>query len=150
MKSLFVFSVLTTLSLHAQISGQVTNPGGARVPGATLIAAGTTTSQEQTPATPQRIRVGGNVQAVNLITKVNPVYPADMKEQRLEGVVVLQAVISTDGVPMSLNSQSADTNRSFVDAAIDAVRQWRYKPTLLNGQPVEVITTITVNFTLSQ
>jgi len=131
MKSLIVISVLSALGLCAT-------------------AAGTPLLQDQAPAAPQRIRVGGNVQAMNLVTKVNPSYPADMKEQMLEGVVVLQAVISTDGVPMSLNSQSADTNRSFVDAAIDAVRQWRYKPTLLNGQPVEVITTITVNFTLSQ
>jgi protein TonB len=81
---------------------------------------------------------------------VNPIYPPDMKEQRLEGVVVLQAVISKEGVPLSLDSQNADVNRAFVDAAIDAVKQWRYKPTLLNGEPVEVITTITVNFTLSQ
>ena len=115
-----------------------------------VTAAGTPRPQEQAPATPPRIRVGGNVQAANLITKVSPVYPADMKEQRLEGTVVLEAVISKDGVPQSLNSQNADVNRSFVDAAIDAVKQWRYRPTLLNGQPVEVITTITVNFTLSQ
>jgi protein TonB len=135
MKSILVFSVLSALSISAPIAG---------------FAAAKPEPQEQAPASPQRIRVGGNVQAANLITKVNPVYPADMKEQRLEGTVVLQAVISKEGVPDSLNSENAGTNRSFVDAAIDAVKQWRYKPTLLNGQPVEVITTITVNFTLSQ
>jgi protein TonB len=99
---------------------------------------------------PKRVRVGGNVMAVNLITKVTPVYPAEMKAQRLEGTVQLQATISADGVPQSLNVQNADVDRAFVDAAIEAVKQWRYKPVLLNGEPVEVITTITVNFTLSQ
>jgi TonB family protein len=96
------------------------------------------------------IRVGGNVAAVNLVSKVAPVYPADMKEQRQEAIVTLQALIGKDGVPQSLNSQSPDVNREFVDSAIEAVKQWRYKPTLLNGEPVEVITTITVRFTLSQ
>jgi protein TonB len=130
MKSIFVVCVLSLLSLQA---------------------AGVSTQQEQqVQGAPARIRIGGNVQAANLLTKVTPVYPPDMKEQRLEGVVVLQAVISKEGVPLSLDSQNADVNRAFVDAAIDAVKQWRYKPTLLNGEPVEVITTITVNFTLSQ
>jgi TonB family protein len=101
-------------------------------------------------STPKPIRVGGNVAAANLLSQVKPVYPPDMKAQGLEATVVLQAVISKDGVPQSLSSLSGDVNRAFVDASIDAVKQWRYKPTLLNGQPVEVLTTITINFTLSQ
>jgi TonB family protein len=96
-----------------------------------VTAVGTPRPQEQAPEAPKPIRVGGNVQAANLLSQVKPVYPPDMKEQRLEGTVVLQAVISKDGVPISLNSQSADTNRAFVDAAIEAVKQWRYRPTLL-------------------
>lgn len=114
-----------------------------------VTAAGTPRPQEA-PAGPQRLRVGGSVQAAKLLMQVRPSYPAEMKEQRLEGVVVLQAVISKEGVPLSLNSQSPETNRAFVDAAIEAVKQWRYQPTLLNGEPVEVITTITINFTLAQ
>jgi protein TonB len=101
-------------------------------------------------STSKPIRVGGNVAAHNLIKQVKPVYPADMKAQGIEGTVELQALISKEGVPQSLNSQSNDVNRAFVDAAIEAVQQWRYKPTLLNGEPVEVITTVTINFTLSQ
>jgi protein TonB len=96
------------------------------------------------------IRVGGNVASANLVKKVDPVYPADMKAQGLEATVLLQTTISKDGVPSSFNSQSPEANPEFVAAAIDAVKEWRYKPTLLNGDPVEVLTTITINFTLSR
>jgi protein TonB len=98
----------------------------------------------------QPIRIGGNVMSANLVKKVAPAYPPDMKAQRLEATVVLQMTISTEGVPTSFNNQSAEVNQQFVDAAIEAVKEWRYKPTLLNGEPVEVLTTVTVNFTLSQ
>jgi TonB family protein len=104
----------------------------------------------QDSGSPKPQRIGGMVMAASLIRQVRPAYPADMKAQGLEAAVVLQAVISKEGVPQSLNAQSPEVNRAFVDAAIEAVRQWRYKPTLLNGEPVEVITTITINFTLSQ
>jgi protein TonB len=107
-------------------------------------------AQSKDATAPKRVRIGGAVAAANLISKVTPAYPPDMKEQRQEATVVLQTVISTDGVPESLSVQSTDVNRSFIDAAMDAVKQWRYQPTLLNGEPVEVITTITVNFTLSR
>jgi protein TonB len=96
------------------------------------------------------VRIGGNVAAANLVKKVTPAYPAEMKAQRLEASVLLQTTISTEGVPTSFNNQSPEVNQQFVDAAIEAVKEWRYKPTLLNGDPVEVITTITINFTLSQ
>jgi len=86
----------------------------------------------------------------NLVKKVNPVYPADMKSQGLEATVLLQTTISKEGVPSSFNSQSPDANPEFVSAAIEAVKEWRYKPTLLNGDPVEVLTTITINFTLEK
>jgi TonB family protein len=99
---------------------------------------------------PKPIRVGGNVMAASLIRQVKPAYPPDMKAQGIEGTVQLQAVISKEGIPQSLNVLNADVNRAFVDAALEAVKQWRYKPTLLNGEPVEVITTITLNFTLAQ
>jgi TonB family protein len=134
--------LFSAASLSAQLTG-----GNAAVVSHSVPAAHSAAAQD---AAPQRVRVGGNVAAANLITKVAPVYPADMKAQRLEGTVLLQAVISKEGVPQSLNVQNADVNRAFVDAAIDAVKQWRYRPTLLNGEPVEVITTITVNFTLAQ
>ena len=95
-------------------------------------------------------RIGGNVMAAALEKKVTPAYPAEMKAQGLEAAVVLGITISTEGVPTSFNNQTAGVNQQFVDAAIAAVKDWRYKPTLLNGNPVEVLTTVTINFTLSQ
>lgn len=99
------------------------------------------------PATPQRIRVGGNVQAANLIRKIAPTYPPLAKQARVQGTVRLNAVIGKDGSIQNLNVVSG--HPLLVNAALEAVRQWQYKPTLLNGEPVEVVTTIDVNFTLS-
>ncbi|MDQ6705741.1 MAG: TonB family protein [Acidobacteriota bacterium] len=110
-----------------------------------------TVSERGTPAAaspgPKRIRVGGNVQAANLITKVQPVYPADQKAQGIQGTVAIKAEISRDGVPLELTVLSAPSEE-LANASLDAVRQWRYRPTLLNGDPVEVETQINVNFTL--
>ena len=98
--------------------------------------------------TPQRIRVGGNVQAMNLIQRVTPPYPPDAKAARVQGLVRFQATIGKDGSILDLDLVSGPA--LLVPAATEAVKQWLYKPTLLNGQPVEVITGIDVNFTLSQ
>jgi len=98
-------------------------------------------------ATTQRIRVGGNVQAANLIRKVDPVYPALAKQARIQGTVRFQAIIGTDGAVRSL--QLVSGHPLLVAAARDAVQQWVYRPTLLSGTPVEVITTIDVIFALS-
>jgi TonB family protein len=98
---------------------------------------------------PTGVRVGGNVQAAKIISQPKPMYPPEMKAQRLEETVVLDAVISKEGVPLSLSSQNG-ARPEFVKSAVDAVMQWRYEPTLLNGQAVEVETTITVNYTLRQ
>jgi TonB family protein len=97
---------------------------------------------------PHRIKVGGNVQPVKLTYKVPPVYPEHAKQNGVQGAVVLQAVISIDGRPLSLEVLSKSVDPELAQAARDAVSQWRYEPTLLNGQPVEVVTTITVNFRL--
>uniref|UniRef100_Q01X37 TonB family protein n=1 Tax=Solibacter usitatus (strain Ellin6076) TaxID=234267 RepID=Q01X37_SOLUE len=97
--------------------------------------------------TPQRIPIGGNVQPSKLITKVNPEYPADLKQQGVTGSVVIRAIISKTGD--ILNAQVINTvHPGLAQAALDAVKQWRYQPTLLNGQPVEVITTVTIAFEL--
>ncbi len=98
---------------------------------------------------PTRVRVGGNVQSAKIISQPKPTYPPEMKAQRLEETVVLDAVISKEGVPVSLSSANG-ARPEFVKSAVDAVMQWRYEPTLLNGQAVEVETTITVNYTLSR
>jgi protein TonB len=93
------------------------------------------------------IRVGGNVQAANLIRQVRPNYPPLAKQARIQGVVRFNAIISRDGTIQNL--QMVSGHPLLVPAATDAVRQWVYKPTLLNGEAVEVQTQIDVNFTLS-
>lgn len=100
------------------------------------------------PVTPSRIRVGGNVQAANLVRKVTPVYPPLAKQARIQGTVRFTAIIGKDGTIQNL--QLISGHPLLVPAATEAVKQWVYKPTLLNGQPVEVITQIEVSFTLSQ
>ncbi len=95
-----------------------------------------------------RVRVGGNVLAANLVAQVKPVYPPLAKQARIQGVVVLEAQISKEGTIDDLKVITG--HPLLIQAAIDAVKQWRYKPTLLNGEPVPVVTTITVNFAFSQ
>jgi TonB family protein len=98
-------------------------------------------------AAPKRIRVGGQVEETKVLTKVPPKYPESARAKGIEGTVLLEAVISTEGVPLSVRVlDSPDPELS--DAALTAVRQWRYQPTLLNGQPIEVVTTITISFHL--
>jgi protein TonB len=99
------------------------------------------------PKTPQRIRVGGQVEAAKLIFKPTPEYPPLAKMARIQGSVKLEAIISKDGTIQDLKVLSG--HPLLVKAALDAVKQWRYQPTLLNGEPVEVVTEIDVNFTLA-
>jgi periplasmic protein TonB len=103
---------------------------------------------EPKPVTPQRIKVGGNVQSAKLVRQPRPVYPPLAKQARISGVVKLSAVISKDGTIQHLEVMSG--HPLLVPSALDAVKQWVYQPTLLNGEPVEVQTQIDVNFTLSQ
>src|SRR5580700_4740196 len=94
------------------------------------------------------IRVGGNVQAARIINRVQPVYPPLARQTRISGTVRLHAIISKDGTIQQLEVISG--HPLLQQAALDAVRQWRYQPTLLNGDPVEVDTTIDVIFSLNQ
>lgn len=96
---------------------------------------------------PKRIRVGGNVQAAKLINQVRPGYPPLAKQARISGTVRLHAVIAKDGSVVQLEVLSG--HPLLVQSALDAVRRWRYQPTTLNGDPVEVDTIIEVVFTLS-
>lgn len=101
--------------------------------------------QEQQKA---RIRVGGDIKEPKKVKHVPPAYPEDAKRDRVEGVVILEAVIGTDGTV-----QEGKILRSVPQldkAALDAVMQWKYTPTLLNGEPVEVVMTVTVTFSLNQ
>ncbi len=94
------------------------------------------------------MRVGGAVAEAKVIRKVQPIYPPLARSARIQGSVEFTAIIGKDGVIENL--QLIHGHPLLVNAARDAVLQWRYRPTLLNGQPVEVLTTITVNFVLSQ
>ena len=97
---------------------------------------------------PQRIRVGGNLQQANLIQKIQPHYPVQAKLDHIQGKVQLSVLIGKDGHVQNIDLLSGEP--VLADAAREAVAQWVYKPTLLNGQPVEVLTQVDVNFTLSQ
>ena len=98
-------------------------------------------------ATPQRVRVSQGVTQGLLIKRVEPPYPPLARQARIQGSVVLQAEISKDGTIENLHLVSG--HPMLAPAAIEAVKQWRYRPYILNGEPVEVETQITVNFTLA-
>ncbi|MCX6590681.1 MAG: M56 family metallopeptidase [Acidobacteria bacterium] len=97
---------------------------------------------------PSRIRIGGNVQSAKIINKARIIYPAEAKQKGIQGTVFLRAVISKEGTILSLQVLSAP-DKSLADAAVEGVKQWTYQSTLLNGNPVEVVTRIDVNFTLA-
>jgi len=98
-------------------------------------------------ATPQRVRVSTGVATGLCIKRVQPNYPQLAKQARIQGQVVLQAEISKDGTIQNL--QLISGHPMLAPAAIEAVKQWRYKPYLLNGEPVAVETQVVVNFSLS-
>jgi protein TonB len=98
-------------------------------------------------ATPQRVRVSQGVSQGLLMKKVTPQYPPLAKQARIQGVVVLQALIGKDGSIQNLHVVSG--HPMLTNAALEAVKEWKYKPYYLNGEPVEVETTINVNFSLS-
>jgi protein TonB len=98
-------------------------------------------------AAPQRVRVSAGVTSGLLVRKVNPVYPALARQARIQGTVLLRAVISKEGSITGL--QLISGHPMLAPAAIDAVKQWKYRPYLLNGEPVEVDTEVQVNFTLN-
>ena len=125
-------------------------PGG--VPGGAVggvlggIISGTPTAVPKV-ATPQRVRVSQGVSQGLLIHQVKPSYPPLARQARIQGTVVLQAVIGKDGNIQNLKVVSG--HPMLAPAALEAVKQWKYKPYYLNGEPVEVDTTINVNFTLA-
>lgn len=96
----------------------------------------------------KRIRVGGTVQSAKLMESPAPVYPPQAKAARVQGTVRLLGLLGTDGKVKALRLVAGHC--WLAQAAIDAVKKWRYQPTLLNGEPVEVFTSIDVVFTLSE
>jgi periplasmic protein TonB len=126
-------------------------PGG--VPGGSMNGViggiiGNTPTAIPKQATPQRVRVSAGVTQGLKIKNVTPVYPQMAKIARVQGPVVLAAIIGKDGSIQNLRVLST-ASPLLNQSAIDAVREWRYRPYILNGEPVEVDTQITVNFTLS-
>jgi len=127
-------------------------PGG--VPGGQMggVIGGVIGSVGGAPPPPKpaqsRIRQGGAVTAASLINRVQPNYPPLARQTRISGTVRLHAIISKEGTVQQLEVLSG--HPLLVQAALDAVRQWRYRPTTLNGEPVEVDTTIDVIFSLNQ
>ncbi len=93
-----------------------------------------------------RLHVGGGVQTAKLVKNVAPVYPPLARQERIQGTVVLSVVIAKDGTVQNITVNSGPA--LLTQPALDAVRQWQYQPTLLNGEPVEVSTQVEVNFTL--
>jgi len=114
------------------------------IPGQGMVAA--VAPPPPKPAAPQRVKQGGNVTAASILQQTRPLYPALARQARIQGNVVLHAIIDKDGRVAQLEVISG--HPLLVQSALDAVKQWRYKPTLLNGDPVEVDTTITVTFTM--
>jgi len=124
-------------------------PGG--VPGGSMGGViggiiGSAKNNLPTVATPDRVRVSSGVASGNLVNKVQPVYPPIARTNRIAGQVILHAIISKSGNIENL--QVVSGHPMLTQAALDAVRQWKYKPYMLNGEPVEVETTIQVNFNL--
>lgn len=107
---------------------------------------GTAPSAPSKPANPQRVRISQAVLAGLLASKVLPVYPTTAQQAHVQGMVVLQAEISKDGMVESLRGISG--HPLLIPAAIEAVKQWRYKPYVMNGKPTAVNSEIVVNFTL--
>lgn len=104
----------------------------------------TTPSRPATPAGP--LRVSNGVQAAKLIASPKPFYPPSARTTRVQGTVRIRAIIQRDGTIGHLQVLSGPA--LLINAAVEAVQRWRYQPTLLNGEPVEVITEIDVNFAL--
>jgi len=118
------------------------------VPGGVVggVVGGLPSAPPPPPPPQQPIRVGGAIKQPNKIKNVNPVYPPIAQSARVSGVVIIEATIGPDG-----RVRDAKVLRSIPlldQAALDAVKQWVFTPTLLNGVPVPVIMTVTVNFTL--
>jgi protein TonB len=153
-------SIAQTISTHDDRRDPVDNqtnsegdyipgvPEGQPIPGAPTIVGTRGETPPPPPPVKERIRVSESVIAARLIRRVQPAYPTLAIQIRREGRVELHAVIAKDGSIESLEVVAGDP--MFIQSALAAVRDWRYQPTLLNGQPVEVDTTIVVIYTLAR
>jgi TonB family protein len=104
----------------------------------------TITAREAPPSS----RIGGNIKTPRKLVDVKPVYPAAMRDAGLEGTVPIEARIGADGSVIAAQVTSARVHPDFAAAAVDAVRQWQFSPTLLNGAAIEVVMSVKVQFRL--
>ena len=114
----------------------------------TVVAQRAPGSRQSPTANGAPLRIGGNIRPPRKIKNVPPVYPQAMREAGLEGVVPMEALIGRNGEVASVRVLSAQIHPEFAASAVDAVRQWRFDPTLLNGETVEVVMTVSVRFSL--
>ena len=129
------------------LDGSIVEPRVETVPATSAAGRGTTTVPA-VPAAPGTapVRVGGAIVPPSRIKNVNPVYPPAAQSDRVQGVVIIEATIGTDG---HVTDATVIRSIPMLDAAaLDAVRQWQYTPTMMNGVPISVIMTVTVSFTL--
>ena len=146
--------IVMTPDASALLSADNPTPfsGSGAVPGFPLNVISTPPPNPSTPKPPpvtphEPLRVSNGIQQANLIYAPKPAYPQLAKSARVQGTIKLQAIITVDGSIKNLRLISGPP--LLANAALDAVRRWQYKPTMLNGSPVEVITEIDVNFTLN-
>ena len=155
-----VLTAPTWIPTHAQVFEETPLPPEAPLTGGPLstdsgvdlLSVATAPAEHLSPpAAPpsvQRVPVTSTIEAAKLVLRVKPIYPPIAIQARIQGSVVLHAIISKEGSVSEL--QVVSGHPLLVGAALEAVRQWRYSPTILSGQPVEVETTITVSFVLGQ
>jgi protein TonB len=123
-------SLLLPLVMHAQTPAPTTPPATEAAP----------------PAVARHARISGGVMATQRLFYVDPVYPAEARAERLGGTVVLRVTTGKDG---SVEAATLTSGPKILgESAIDAVKQWKYKPYVVNGEPVEVETTVVINFRL--
>ena len=131
---------------NGEVSLMITMPGSDSVSMSTGAAVAAPALPPPADGT-KRITIGGNVQQRKLVSQPKPVYPPPAKQARIQGVVHLSALIGKEGNVINLAVISG--HPLLVPSALEAVQQWVYQTTLLNGEPVEVLTQIDVNYTLS-
>jgi beta-glucosidase len=113
------------------------------------IPTGVASAQQVPPHAVQRVRVSQGVMQGLIVHRAHLVYPSDAKAARVQGKVMLQVIIGKDGTVQSVRVVNSDSPL-LEDAGIDAVKQWQYRPYILNGEPIEVETTATVTFSLAE
>jgi TonB family protein len=132
-----IAAILLGSSLHCALGLQNPSPTPMPTPSPTPGAA-------EAPKRPIKVRVSSNVAQGRLIHQVNPVYPREARKKHIQGDVVLQTTIDREGNVADLKVVSGEP--ILADAAVEAVKQWQYKPYLLNGDPVEVETQVIIRF----